>query len=117
MAVLTAQDIPVSGGAPTPVAAEVGGDETADVGPGTFVYVLNGSGAQITVTFEIPVAVKGAVTYAKMVAAGAAVWMPIPARNAAAHAGTGIIDQAPSNNATWTYSAVTSVTVAVVRVP
>jgi hypothetical protein len=117
MAVLTVQNIAANGSFPTLGAANGGGDETADVGPGTFVYVVNGGGAPITVTFKIPVAVKGTVTYAKVVAAGGRLLMPIPARNAAAHAGTGIIGQATSNNATWTYSGVTSVTVAVVRVP
>lgn len=115
MAVLTVQDLPVAGGVPAMTAAGASGDE-APVGPGVFAYVVNGSGAQITVTFVVPVAVNGAVTYAKNVAAGAAVWMPLPARNAGPHGSTPV-DQIDTGNATWTYSASASVTVAAVRAP
>jgi hypothetical protein len=115
MAVLTVQDLPVSGGAPTMTAAAAGGDE-APVGPGVFAYVVNGSAAQITVTFSVPVAVGGAVTLAKTVAAGAAVWVPLPARNAAPH-GSAAVKRISGDRATWTYSAAASVTVAVLRAP
>ena len=112
MATLAVQDMPIDGFTPTLVAAEAGGDE-AEVGPGTFLFVKNGSAGAVTVTVEVPVAVGAEATVAPSVAAGDDLLVPLPVRNPAGH--TGVIDRIVTDLATWTYSAVTSVTVAVVR--
>lgn len=115
MAVLAVQKIPVDGLAPTFVAADAAGDQSP-VAAGTVAHVKNGSAASITVTFSVPVAVGGAVSIAKTVAAGGELFMPLGVRTQRGHGGRAIA-QGTGQNATWTYSAATSVTVAVVKTP
>jgi hypothetical protein len=115
MATLTTQAFTdEDGGALTPVAASGGGDAfvwTED----TFLFIQNGSGAPITVTLT-PVVTTGSVpglgevvreNIALAVAAGAKAIIPPPAR-AFRNAETGLV--------AVTYSGVTSLTVAAVRV-
>lgn len=113
MALLAVQDIPVAGVSPTFSAAAAGGDE-APVGDGHFVVVKNGSAGAVTVTLRTPVAVGAAVERAPSIAAGAELWLAIPARNQSLHPGE-TIERDIDANATLAYSAVASVTVAAVR--
>lgn len=115
MAVLSVQDIPVGGFQPTLAAADAAGDE-APVGDGVFVYVSNGSASAITVTFDVPVTVGGVVNYAPSVAAGAALWLPLRRRNPDPEVYSGkTVSRTSASRAQWTYSATTSVEVAVLR--
>lgn len=116
MAVLTVEELAAGGGVPTFVAAAAGGDE-APVGAGHFLIVKNDSAGAVTATFRIPVAVGAVVELLdESIAAGAELWVPIPQRDQSAHPGA-TISRDPDDNATITYSAVTSVTVAAVRAP
>lgn len=113
MAVLSAQEMPVTGFSPTFGAASSGGDEIAP-GNGVFAVVKNGSSASVDVTASIPVAVHAAVDVVKTVAAGAEVWIPLPERNYQGHEARSI-KQTSTNNAALSYSATSSVTVAAVK--
>lgn len=117
MAVLAVQQMPVGGFTPSLVAADAAGDH-APAGEGVFVYVVNGSASPVTVDFDIPVAVGSVVGIAPTVAAGGDFWMPIPVRNSSPHVDVGRVigsNPNPANLANWTYSAATSVQVAVIR--
>lgn len=112
MTALVTQVVPNAGldiGA-APVAATNG--DTAACGSGTFLYVKNASASAITVTLATPAKVDGRLDVADSTF------------SVGANTGIGIIPLMPSlyadpatGLATITYSATTSVTVAVVRVP
>lgn len=109
MAALEVTEVPVSGGLPdlagTAVAAAALGD-TAPVGPGRFLAVVNGDAAPHTATVVTPGTVSG---------------LAIPDATLVVAAGkTGIIPLAhlfrgTSGRAAITYDSVTSVTVAVLE--
>lgn len=83
--------------------AAAGGGDTAPVGPGRFLYVLNGDASSKTVTVATPGTVKGlAIADATLVVA------------AGKHAIIPLTDvyRGATGRAAITYSAVTSVTVA-----
>ena len=119
MAALSVNVLSIAGVAPTYVAAAVGGD-TAN-GPNNderlFIHVKNGGGSAVTVTIN-PVA----PTQAKVAGAGV---LSVPAISVSVPATTGdrMIGPIPqayydaSSNVNISYSAVTSVTVAAIRVP
>src|SRR5207244_332394 len=111
MATLTTQVINRAGAVITPVAAAGGGD-AMEVGSGMMLEVVNGGGSPITVTLNIPAArtyePNVAITSpAVSVTNGTTKWFgPIDAATFA-DTTTGLL--------TITYSAVTSVTVAAVK--
>jgi hypothetical protein len=108
MAILSAQTAPLSGLQPAYAAAAAGGDQ-APVGEKLFLHVKNGDASAKTVTIATPGTVGDlAVADASQVipAAGNAV---IPLKSTYRDPATG--------RAAITYSAVTSVTVAVVQLP
>lgn len=109
MAALNVTMAPVDGGladvAAAAVAAAVGGD-TAPTGPGRFLYVNNGSGAPITATVATPGTVSGLDVENAALVVGAGDHGIIPLSRVFA----GV-----SGRAAVTYSAVTTVTVAVVE--
>lgn len=109
MAALTVTEVPVNGGLPDLAAAAVAATElgdTAPVGPGRFLAVMNGDAAPHTVTVVTPGTVSG---------------LAIPDATLVVAAGdTGLLPLAPlfrstSGRATITYDAVTLVTVAVLE--
>jgi len=107
MATLATQVIPHAGSAPAYSNASAGGDKGA-TGSGVLLHVKNGDASSHTLTFAIPETVDGQSVTSRTVtvAAGAAKFIPL-------------IDlyKSPSDGlAAWTYDAVTSVTVAVIRV-
>lgn len=108
MAALTAQSISTAGLAPTFANAAAGGD-TAPVGGDLVLIVRNGSGSAVTVTVATPGTVGG------LDIADASVSVPA--------GGSGVIPMAAvyrdpvTNRAAITYSAVTTVTVAVLQLP
>ena len=108
MATIAPQTVAASGTAVTTVAATGTGDTISNASGAEFV-VTNGSGASITVTFAGAVPCSQGVTHAQLeqvtVAAGATEYIPVP--SAAVNPSSG--------NASVTYSAVTSVTVAAVK--
>lgn len=109
MAALALTQCPVDGGAvlaDVAVAAAAGGD-TAPVGPNRALYVNNGSGSSVTVTVATPGEVDGlAVADATLVlAAGKTGLIPL----------TRLFAQPIGGRAAITYSAVTTVTVAVLE--
>lgn len=107
MSLRTAEQLARTGITPTFTAADVAGDRFANDGR-TMVRVKNGSGSAVTVTFVIPTTVDGQAVTGKA--------MVVPATT-----GDVMSDVFPPeyNNSlgevSWTYSAVSSVTVAVVR--
>jgi hypothetical protein len=107
MALLAVQQVTLAGLDVNPVSATSGGD-TAPVGDRTYLHVINGSGSAVTVTLATTQTVSGLavadVTHS--VPAGKTTILPLfPATLLADSTGICSI----------TYSAVTSVTVAVVR--
>lgn len=117
MAVLTVEELAPGGGLPTFATADAAGDE-APPGDGHFVWVRNNSAGAITVTINVPVAQNAVVQYAPSVAAGADLLIPIPTRNIHPHASPSVERNTnAADRANWTYSASTSVEVAVVRTP
>jgi hypothetical protein len=108
VAALTSQRLSPAGTAPTYAAASVGGD-TAPVGKDLFLHVFNGSGASITVTVVTPGTVNG------LAIADAALVIPagdqgfVPLAKMYRNPSTGL--------ANITYSAVTTVEVAVLQLP
>ncbi|KOG21999.1 hypothetical protein [Streptomyces viridochromogenes] len=108
MAALSAQRLAVAGAAPSYSAAAAGGD-TAPVGKGLVLHVVNGSGSAVTVTVVTPGTIDGlAVADAALsVPAGASGFIPL-----------GNVYRNPSTNrAAVTYSATTTVSVAVLQLP
>lgn len=108
MAALAAQPVATAGLTPT-YAAAAGGGDTAPIGTNLLLHVINGGGSPVTVTLATPGTADGLAIAdtAKAVAAGASAFIPLRAvyRNAA------------TGRAAITYSGVTSVTVAVLRLP
>lgn len=106
MANLAAQRIAVAGTVPTYVAAAAGGD-TAPVGGGLTLHVSNGGGASITVTAVTPGSLDGlAIADASVV---------IPAAGDGFLPLTQVYRDPITGRANITYSAVTSVNVAVIQ--
>lgn len=108
MAALTAQRVATGGTSPTYTAAAAGGD-TAPVGTNLLLHVINGSGSSITVTVVTPGTADGLAIAdtAKAVAAGASGFVPLRS----------VYRDPVSGRAAITYSAVTTVTVAVLQLP
>lgn len=108
MANLSAQRLAVAGLSPTYSAASAGGD-TAPVGTGLALHVVNGSAAAITVTVVTPGSIDGlAVSDAALsVPAGGSGFVPLAYvyRNPA------------TGRADVTYSATATVNVAVLQIP
>jgi hypothetical protein len=106
MATLATQVVPHGGSAPTYAAAAGGGDKGA-AGEGVMLHVKNGDSASHTVTLAIPKTVDGqAVTSrAVAIAAGAAKFIPL----------LDLYTNPSDGLAAWTYDAVTTVTIAVIR--
>ena len=107
MAALSTTVLPLAGATITFVAAAAGGD-TCETGPGIVLHVKNGDATAHTVTLATPETVDGDLAVADRtvnVAAGAEVAIPVTRRYRDPTTGLCAL----------TYSAVTSVTVAVVR--
>jgi hypothetical protein len=109
MATLTTQAMGRAGLTPTTVAAAGGGD-AAETGRGNSLYINNGGGAPITVTIAVPTAATAfpGLTYtnnAITVTNGTFKLIPLPPEYRDPTTGL----------ATITYSAVTTVTVAVIQ--
>lgn len=104
MAALTAQRIAQSGTAPTYSAASSGGD-TAPVGGGLKLHVVNGSGASVTVTVVTPGTLDGlAIADAALsVPAGGSGFIPL----------TNVYRDPVTGRAAISYSATATVSVAV----
>lgn len=109
MATLSVQTIPAGGLSPSYSAASGGGDKLKP-GKTTFLHVINGDASPITVTVATPGTVSGLAIAdrAVTVAASDEQMIPIPADLYANPADSGL--------ASVTYSAVTSVTVAALRI-
>lgn len=107
MATLTIQPVPHTGLTPTLAAASAGGD-SAPTGAGVFLVVKNGDASSHTVTLVTPGTVDSLAVAdrAVTVAAGATSYVPL----------TSVYRNPTSGLASWTYDAVTSVTVGVLRV-
>lgn len=104
MAALSAQRVALSGTAPTYASASAGGD-TAPVGGGLKLHVSNGSGAGVTVTVVTPGNIDGLSIgdAALVVPAGGHGFIPL----------TNVYRDPITGRANITYSAVTTVNVAV----
>jgi hypothetical protein len=98
---------------PALTAPGVDGD-IADVGSGVFLYVLNGSGAPITVTVQTPGGVEDLTLQDRAVTVPAAGFRLIPLTMAAYRQPVGSAD---AGRAYIDYSAVASVTRAVISMP
>ncbi|MEH0426629.1 hypothetical protein QBB34_09900 [Streptomyces stelliscabiei] len=109
MAILTAQAIPLSGLQPTYAAAAGGGDQ-APVGEKLVLHVKNGDASAKTVTVATP------GTHGDLAIADAAQVIPAGGNAFIALKASTFRDQA-TGRAAITYSAVTSVTVAVLQLP
>lgn len=108
MAILSAQKLPLSGLQPTLAAAAGGGDQ-APTGEKLFLLVRNGDAASKTVTLTTPGSVGDLpVADAQQV---------IPASGSAMFPLKSVFRDPATGRAGITYSAVTSVTVAVVQLP
>jgi hypothetical protein len=109
VATLTVQNIPAAGLSPTYSAAAGGGDKLKP-GKTTFLHVINGDASPITVTVATPGLVSGLAIADRAVTVGASdeQMIPVPADLYG--------DPADSGLASVTYSAVTSVTVAALRI-
>lgn len=106
MASLAAQRIALSGTAGTYVGASAGGD-TAPVGGGLTLHVSNGSGASVTVTVVTPGTIDGLSIgdAALSIPAGGHGFIPL----------TNVYRDPVTGRANITYSAVTTVNVAVLQ--
>ena len=108
MAILTAQALPVTGLQPTYASAAGGGDQ-APVGEKLVLHVKNGDASSKTVTLATPGTVAGlAVADAQQV---------IPADGEAFIPLKSVFRDPATGRAAITYSAATSVTVAVLQLP
>jgi hypothetical protein len=108
MAALTTKVVPLSGTAVTFVSAAGGGD-TCQTGAGVLLLVKNGDAAPHTVTLVTPGTVNGLALADRAIAVAAGAQQAIPVSNDYRNPSTG--------RASITYDGVTSVTVAVIRVP
>lgn len=110
MALLTVQNITRSGLAPSYSAAAGGGDTIPSPDSETFLHVRNGGGSAITVTIATPGTVLGDLAVAdvsvSVPAGGERMIGPLPYAHFADPA---------TGNASISYSSVTSVTVAAIR--
>lgn len=109
MAALSTQPATVAGTTPSFVAANAGGD-TAEPGSDNVLHVKNASGGSITVTVASPTPCSQGSTHPLVVAVPAGqerIIGPLPA---------GRFAQPSSGRVDITYSAVTSLTVAVYRI-
>lgn len=109
MAQLTIQTIATTGLAPTYAAAAAGGDAFLNDGA-TYFHVKNGSGASINVTVNSVTACDQGFDHDQVVAvpaAGERILGPFPSQRW----------NDASSNVNMSYSAVTSVTVAAVKLP
>ena len=107
MATIATQNPGTAGAAPTMVAASAGGDKVA---PGTRLLVVNGGGASINVTLTTPLTVDGLALADRVVA--------VPNGTSISRAFAGNVPsslyQDPADGlCSLSYSAVTSVTLAV----
>jgi hypothetical protein len=109
MALLAAQVVSIAGLNPTYAAAAAGGDEFANNGR-RMLHVQNGSGSSITVTITTP------GTTAGLSIADPAVTVPNSGSRMIGPFPTGLYNAA-DGNVDVAYSAVTSVTVAVIELP
>ena len=108
MATLAVQQIPVTGFTPSFAAAGAGGD-AANPDDRVFLRVKNGSAGAINVTIVVPGSLYGQALADPVVVVPATVGdVLINLPSALADPATGLVS--------WTYSAVTTVTVALVRV-
>ena len=112
MALLSTQVVPVTGlRYDNTLVAAAGGGDTAETGGGVFLVVKNASGASITVTLVTPEVFDGDLTLLDRAVSVAATtgqsFIPLTSRYRDPTTGVASI----------TYSAVTSVTVGVFRVP
>ena len=108
MATLAVQQIPVTGFTPTFAAAGAGGD-AANPDDRTFLRVKNGSAGAINVTVVVPGSLYGQAL------ADPVVVVPATTGDVLINLPSGLADPA-TGLVSWTYSAVTTVTVALVRV-
>jgi hypothetical protein len=106
MATLATQVIPHDGVAPTYASAASGGDKGTP-GAGVMIHVKNGDSGSHTLTLAVPGEVDSlaVASRAVAVAAGAAKFIPL----------IDLYKDPATGLASWTYDAVTSVTIAVVR--
>ena len=109
MATLSVQNIPAAGLSPTYSAASGGGDKLKP-GRTTFLHVINGDVSAMVVTIATPGTVSGLAIADRAVTVGASdeQMIPVPAELYS--------DPADSGLASVTYSAVTGVTVAALRI-
>ncbi|GFH34290.1 hypothetical protein [Streptomyces pacificus] len=110
MATLSVQAITAGGLSPTYSAASGGGDKVKP-GPTTFLHVINGDASPITVTVAVPGNFYASVANPDLpvtVGASDEEMIPVPA--------TPFADSSDSGLASISYSAVTSVTVAALRI-
>ncbi|MCW7941694.1 hypothetical protein AAW14_06535 [Streptomyces hygroscopicus] len=108
MATLAPQSVPLAGLSPTYAAASAGGD-AAVTGSGLVLHVKNGDAASHTVTLVTPGTEHGLAIADRAVTVAASGSQFIPLSDDYKDPSTGL--------ASITYDAVTSVTVAVLRVP
>lgn len=108
MAALSTTVVGLDGSAVVYVAAAAGGD-TCQAGSGVVLMVKNGDAASHTVTLATPGTVKGLAIADRAVAVAAGAEAAIPVTNDYRDRATGV--------ASVTYDGVTSVQVAVMRVP
>lgn len=108
MAALSTTVVPLTGAAVTYTAAAGGGD-TCQVGAGVLLLVKNDDASSHTVTLATPGTVNGLAIADRAIAVAAGTEMAIPITNDYRDPATG--------RAAISYDGVTSVTVAVVRVP
>lgn len=108
MAALTTTVVPLTGAAVS-FSAAAGGGDTCQTGTGVLLLVKNGDAASHTVTLTTPGTVNGLAIADRTVTVAAGAQEAIPVTNDYRNPVTG--------RAAITYDAVTSVTVAVIRVP
>jgi hypothetical protein len=110
MATLTTQVIALAGLAPAYVSASGGGDKVTMSGDRTFLHVKNGGGSPITVTLAATAAIRGQTATAPTVSVPAAGERMIGPLTADLLAGTS------DGLCAVSYSGVTTVTVAAIRI-
>lgn len=107
MATLSAQRLSTAGTAPTYAAASAGGD-TAPIGSGLVLHVMNGSASSVTVTVATPGTLDGLAI--------ADVALAIPAGDSGFVPLANVFRDPVTGRAAITYSATTTVEVAVLQV-
>jgi hypothetical protein len=108
MAALTTTVVGLTGAA-VPYAAAAGGGDTCQTGAGVLLMVRNGDASSHTVTLATPSTVNGLAIADRAVAVAAGADVAIPVTSDYRNPSTG--------RASITYDGVTSVEVAVIRVP